>query len=205
MTTIVCVASGPSLTPEDVAYCQGRAHVLAINNNYVLAPWADWLYAGDYTWWRCHLRGSHGNKAWKKTLDDFRGERWTLDRKAAQEFGLKWIEDASAVGKPMRLCTDGGKVYNGSNSGFAAVNLAWHFGATKIVLLGYDMQKTGGKSHWFGDHPAELSSGADYPAFRSFFPLLAEDLAAHGVEVVNASRETALGCFRRATIEEALR
>ncbi len=205
MTTIVCVASGPSLTAEDVAWCRDRARVLAINNNYAMAPWADWLYAGDYQWWRCHLRGSHGRATWKALLDGFTGERWTLDRKASQEFGLHWVEDASDKGKPMRLCKDAGRVYNGANSGFAAINLAYHFGATRIVLLGYDMQKTGGLGHWFGDHPPELSSAADFPAFRSFFPLLAEDLAEAGVEVINCSRATALDCFKRSTVQEVLR
>jgi hypothetical protein len=179
--------------------------VLAINNNYALAPWAEWLYAGDYQWWRCHLRGSHGNKVWKEKLDDFRGERWTLDRKASTDFSLRWIEDASGPNKPMRLCKEPGRVYNGANSGFAAINLAYHFGARRILLLGYDMQKTGGKGHWFGDHPPELSSAADFPAFRSYFPLLAEDLAAEGIEVVNCSRATALDVFRKSTVQEELR
>lgn len=205
MTTIVCVASGPSLTAEDVAWCRGRARVLAINNNYVMAPWADWLYAGDYQWWRCHLRGSHGHKSWLPLLEGFAGERWTLDKKAAEEFGLKHVQDASGPNKPMRLCKDAGFVYNGANSGFAAINLAYHFGAERIILLGYDMQKTDGLGHWFGDHPPELSSAADFPAFRSFFPLLAADLAEAGVRVVNCSRQTALECFRRSTVQEELR
>jgi len=202
--TIVCIASGPSLTQEDVDFCRDRARVLVVNNNYAMAPWADWLYAGDYQWWRCHLRGSHGNRDWKAKLDAFTGERWTLDRKAAQDFGLRWIEDASGPNKAMRLCCEPGKVYNGANSGFAAINLAWHFGARRIVLLGYDMQRTGGVAHWFGDHPPELSSAADYPAFRSFFPLLAADLAADGVAVINCSRATALECFKRSTVQEVL-
>lgn len=49
--TIVCVASGESLTRADVNYCRGKARVLAINDNYRIAPWADWLYACDGRWW----------------------------------------------------------------------------------------------------------------------------------------------------------
>ena len=204
MTTIVCVASGPSLTADDVAYCEGRAKVLAINDNYYRAPFADWLYAGDYQWWRCHLRGSHGRHGWKAALDAFKGERWAMDKKAVDEFGLKWAQDASGPNKPMRLCKDAGFVYNGSNSGFAAINLAYHFGATRILLLGYDMQKTNDQHHWFGDHPAELSSAHDFPCFRSYFPMLAQDLADEGIEVINCSRATALDVFKRSTIQEVL-
>ena len=55
--TVVCLASGPSLTTEDVAYVRGRATVIAVNDAVRLAPWADVLYSNDSTWW---LR----NRAW---------------------------------------------------------------------------------------------------------------------------------------------
>jgi len=36
------------------------------------------------------------------------------------------------------------------------------------------------------------------------FPKLAEDLKAEGVEVINATRDTALECFNKMNLEEAL-
>ena len=50
----VVVASGPSLTAEDVDYCRERAAVIVVNDNYKLAPWADVLYAADPEWWDLH-------------------------------------------------------------------------------------------------------------------------------------------------------
>lgn len=98
------------------------------------------------------------------------------------------------------------RIHYGSNSGYQAINLAYLWGAGQIVLLGYDMQTTGGKQHWFGDHPAgPMQCQSNYSGFMGNFTKLAEDLAARGVDVVNCTRETALTCFRRDSLDNVLR
>lgn len=62
-----------------------------------------------------------------------------------------------------------------------------------------------GRSHWFGDHPPPLRRGSNYARWIAEFDQLASDLKSEGVEVINASRATALTCFPRAPIEVALR
>lgn len=102
------------------------------------------------------------------------------------------------------LNTKPGEVNSGLNSGFQAINLAYHFGARRIVLLGYDMQHTGGKTHWHGDHPRGLTNAEGISSWVKYFRPLAEDLARLGVEVVNCSTDTALTCFTRAPLEATL-
>jgi hypothetical protein len=47
-----------------------------------------------------------------------------------------------------------GWVRTGGHSGYTAINLAVHLGATRIVLLGYDMMASPqGAHHFFGAHP----------------------------------------------------
>lgn len=70
--------------------------------------------------------------------------------------------------------------------------------------MGYDMQHTGGKAHWHGDHPRGLANAQRLDRYVSHFPALADDLRRVGVKVVNCSRETALNCFERADIREVL-
>lgn len=89
--------------------------------------------------------------------------------------------------------------YN-SNSGAQAINLAYLRGATRIVLVGYDMGWTGGKAHWFGDHPQGLTNGR-HQSYVPNFDRLAQDLRAEGVEVINCSRSTNLHQFQRSTLE----
>lgn len=187
MMPIVCVASGPSLTLADVEYARGKANVLVINDNFRLAHWANWLYACDRQWWDAYASDVQAT---------FHGERWTRDKGAADRYGLHYIASAPLPG----LSRDPALIHEGRNSGYQAINLAYHFGARRIVLLGYDMQ--GG--HWFGEHPAEFKAHNDFAEFIPQFDALAADLEHEGVEVVNCSRSTALDCFSRSTIEQVL-
>jgi hypothetical protein len=95
-------------------------------------------------------------------------------------------------------------IHGGGNGGYQTINLVYLFGAVKIILFGFDMQLTGKKSHWHGDHPGDLNRDLPVKTFQKNFPALAQDLKAEGVEVINATRETALECFPRMGIEEAL-
>lgn len=88
------------------------------------------------------------------------------------------------------------------NSGLGAIRLAMLFGAKRIVLLGYDCQHTGGKKHWHGDHPAGLGNAGSVQHWPMRFAAFARRLS--GVEIVNSSRETALKCFPRMDLDEAL-
>lgn len=95
-------------------------------------------------------------------------------------------------------------IHYGNNSGYQAINLAYLWGAERIILLGFDMQHTSGKVHFFGDHPKHLANG---PCFHSIIPMfdrLAKDLEEEGVEVINATRTTALTCFKTQDLETVL-
>lgn len=90
------------------------------------------------------------------------------------------------------------------NSGYQAINLAYHFGVSRILLIGYDMQRTGGKAHWHGDHVSGLTNAEGLSKWATRFPALAQDLEREGVEVINCSQETALTCFPRARLEDVV-
>lgn len=101
---------------------------------------------------------------------------------------------------------DGSRLGAGANSGFQAVNLAALAGAAKIVLTGFDMQHTGGRKHWHADHtnglgnpPATMLSGS-----AAILDQHAPILERRGITVLNATRETALRCYRRVSMGEAL-
>lgn len=93
------------------------------------------------------------------------------------------------------LCVREGCVNSGGNSGYQAVNLAYGLGAERIVLLGFDMQKTGGRSHWHGDHEGGLPNLGRLDHWAARFVALGADLRAAGVPVVNCTRQTAITCF----------
>lgn len=161
--------------------------MIAINDAYRLAPWADVLYACDADWWK-----------WHDGVPTFTGPKYALQRRANVWPGVTVLENTGVEGlehQPFGL-------RNGRNGGYQAINLAVHYGASRIVLLGYDMQARRGKSHWFGEHPTHVRPPFDLLA--AAFPTLVEPLRSAGVTVLNATRETALTCFDRVSLAEAL-
>jgi hypothetical protein len=70
------------------------------------------------------------------------------------------------------------------------------------VLLGFDMQLTGRKTHWHGDHPNLGNPVADrMQTWRSRFGDMAKQTK---VEIVNATRKSALTCFPKVDLIESL-
>ena len=116
------------------------------------------------------------------------------EKKYAEDNGITVYdgEDEQGLGR-------NGVLFFNSNSGAQAIQLAVFRGAKHIILLGYDMQNTGDKSHWFGDHPDTLTN-CNYSAYIHNYNKLASDLERAGIEVVNCSRVTALTQFKRAEL-----
>lgn len=71
-------------------------------------------------------------------------------------------------------------------------------------MLGYDMQKTGGRSHCHGDHKGGLPNLGDLPDWCRRMGELAVDLRRLGIDISNSTRKTALTCFELTTLEDAL-
>lgn len=191
--TVVILATGPSLTQEDVDYCRGKARVLCVNDSYTLASWADALYATDAKWWH-----------WHKGVPSFTGPKWSLEHSQWGSHRVNYPD----VQRLRNAGHDGLEhnptgLRNGRNSGFAAINLAVHYGVKRILLLGYDQQKTKDKSHFFGDHPNKAPS--PYPQFRRIFETLKKPLAKVGIEIVNCSTHTALTAFPQGQLRDVLK
>lgn len=86
----------------------------------------------------------------------------------------------------------------GSNSGLLGIRVAMRLGATRVLLLGYDM----GGTHYFGPHPEPLKN--TLPARFEIFKQQFARFEHPGVEIVNCTPDSALTCFPRMTLQEAL-
>lgn len=196
--TVVIIGGGPSLTPWQVDACRGRANVrvIAVNNAYILAPWADCLYFCDDKWWTWH----------HKALRDWRG--WIVRLQGGlHNFGDERIKVLRNLDHASGLSSDRTGLHTGRNSGYQAINLAVHFGAKKIVLLGFDQQadvsEQGVRTHWHKDHPGGTSVDV-YKAMLPNFPTLVQPLAERGIEIVNCTPGSAIQCFRRGNIDDEM-
>ena len=158
---VIVVASGPSLTQEACDSLRGRK-VLAVSDTYRLMPWARWSYAADYPWWEYHHRHNGIER------------RYSCNARARQRFAL------DAPGRVL-----------GADSGARGLCLAANLGATRIIMLGFDYQHTGGKAHFFGDHPWRNNARGTALWLRDL-PKVVEILTNQGVSLINCTPTTAI-------------
>ncbi len=190
-STATIIATGPSLTPADVAATRrSNGPVIVVNDAHRLAPWADILYAADEYWWERHVG-----------VPSFRGLKYSIEPTRAQWRGLHVLRNTGVFG----LELDPAGLRTGFNSGYQAINLAVHLGARRMILLGFDMGPApDGRTHWFGDHPdAAQRPPSPYREMIAAFDTMVEPLAQIGAVVVNCSRVTRLTTFPTVPLEDA--
>lgn len=176
--TVVCIASGPSLTREDCELVRESGYpTIVTNTTFRMCPWANILFGFDARWW----------KHYRDEVASFRGERLSSSM-VAVNYG------ATVVSLGYR------------NSGACAVALAMSRGASRVVMLAYDADLgPDGETHHHGSHPPELSNAESMGDWPEQFLRLAKVARRRGVTILNASRRTSLTCFPLVALEDALR
>lgn len=162
------LATGESMNQSVADYVRGKCKVIAVSDAYKLAPWADALVSNDSAWWRANPQ-------------------------ALKFAGAKYC--AAQLKGTIRILPEGG-FESTSNSGLLAMRVAQKLGATKILLLGFDMKG----SHFFGKHPDPLGN----TTAKRFVQHIKQFGRWHGCEVINCTPDSALRKFPFAAIEDIL-
>ena len=126
---------------------------------------------------------------WKMYADDvqriFKGERFSNNVQDVR-YRVKQMPDIDGF----------------ANSGAALIAMLIKNKVNRVILLGYDCQKTDGKAHWHGDHPKGLGNAKGMDKWHDRFAKL---IKLEGeTKIINASRATALDMFERMDLENAL-
>jgi hypothetical protein len=195
--TAVLFATGPSLTPavaaEVMAAAAGsRLRLFGCNDAYRAVPVLDVHYACDFAWWRIH----YPEVAQCQIAEGM----WTQEPSMSKsQFPLlRRIAGNSSPG----LSDKQNMIHFGNNSGFQLINLAYLFGIKRMILCGYNMQVINKQKHFFGEHPQGLNRGGGYTGFAANFETIKP--AKHGIEIINATPQTALHCFPKMDLTDAL-
>lgn len=192
--TAVIVGTGPSVQQVDLSPARGAAKVIVIKGEYRHCRWADALYGIDTGWWIAS-RGAR----------DFEGLKFspapTVCRlfPEVRQIRLRPVAQMLVAEKGLLGC---GLRTGGGHSGFQAMNLAVQFGATRILLVGFDM--------WGGRRQANEAGVAKLDPrrveeWRLALEGAAAQIASLGVEVINCSPGSALKAFPASTLAAALR
>ena len=141
----------------------------------------------------------------KNEIDNYKGLKFSIKTGSQYSDNIKILKKGKANG----LETDPQTLAHGNNSGHAAINLAYHLGATRIVLLGFDMgnilHNNKMISHFHDGYPTGAASDKMYlDKFIPGFSQLKSELLALGITVLNASPYSRLNVFPKITIDQAL-
>jgi hypothetical protein len=111
---------------------------------------------------------------------------------------LRYVESKPLDG----LSYQRGLIHEGCNSGYMAINLGLvEFGFARQILLGFDAKGTVGKTHFFGRHDERgVPDRPDYGDLPAHFARMKPK----GLEIINCTRNTAITCFKRMALEDAL-
>lgn len=189
--TVAVMASGPSMSQEvaDRVRAAGLPAIV-VNDTYRLAPWADILYAADRRWWEAN----------PEAVTEFAGT------KLVAQSGLAF-SDVILIQRSGNRGFDARPQFirTGGNSGYAAVHIALHTGAARVLLLGFDMH---GK-HWFGSHSRRapnnrLLTDPSPHSFALWCERFNDLRGAAGADIVNCTPGSALKAFRFSRLEDEL-
>lgn len=197
------IATGPSAKREAaIPGLRGSFGVIAIKEAAVdLAPWADVAYGCDAAWW-IHRRG----------LPNFRGVKVAWAPRVGTEYPDVHLIRIAESGRSRphdreyihRILVDRpGVIGSGHSSGFQALNLAVQFGARRVALIGFNLSG----SHYYGRNNWPKAGNPDDAQFarcRGAYEGASPFLKSIGVDVVNTTTGSALGCFRHVPLPQII-
>lgn len=175
-------------------------HIIGVNMAYRIGNWIDIVAFGDSGFF---LREREG-------LSKFPGLKVAFHSTSKNE---TWVKFLGRDPKSKGLSTNSGRVCWNGNSGAAAINVAVHTGAKRIFLLGFDMKIGVNKfQHWHNLYNKGPVQDTDQRRVRKLpferhmvgFPVIAEDAKALGITIINVCPDSAIQCFQKMTLKEAL-
>lgn len=178
-------------------------NTIGINNAFELGSWIDVCYFGDSRWFEWN----------RKKLRTFGGLKITSVSGLSERGDIKtvfWSRDKDKEGCPKMLGIDKNPKYVRWNwsSGGAAINIAYHLGIKRIVLIGYDMcSNSNGENNWHDNHLIKNDKKNEEITFKRFmqgFSVIAEDLKNEEIEVINTNLSSKIEAFPKIKLEEAL-
>ena len=200
---VFILGGGPSLNDVNFDLIKGK-HVIGVNNaygdrisdnngkliEYKCRDWVDICFFGDGRWFDWH-------EVW---LRKFKGQIFSCATRARHLERIIYVQRGKSLGIEAKT----NAIAWNRSSGAAAISLAYHFGAKRIILLGFDMRMIDGKGNWHTDHKTSRKDASVYRRFKEVFKHIKEDADKLGVEVLNATPDSAIIDFKFVKLEDVI-
>lgn len=183
---VAVIGGGPSLIDFDFERLRG-AHVLAVKSSIFDIPWADAGFGLDYC--RDKLATVQSRIYWAVREDQ-------LEPPPSRNITfLKRLPGQN-------LSDDPSVIYGGGTSGFGALQVCIHKHAKQIVLFGFDYASSA--PNGVGQEKKRAQNAANWSAWAEHFSVYVPYLSQHGISVVNACPSSAIRCFQKVAMQDAI-
>jgi hypothetical protein len=225
--TLVLMGNGPSLKDVDFSLLEGY-HTFGLNSAYRAYPRLNWwpTYHGCFDY---RVTDNH-EQSFIDLIESGKVERHFYIKQISDNPRLTYVNllPYGSTNKTNNKEDDFRNFHDNGNSGANACSVGICLGYKKIILLGVDcnyvefvdgskkdgvglkMEKTPDKNpnYWFDDYQQKgdeynIPRGADF--HKPTWNMLAYRAAHEGIEMINCSPITTLRCFKRMSLEEALK
>jgi hypothetical protein len=204
--TGIVVGTGPSITDADIEAIRAarqadRGRVFAANRAHEFVP-ADVIHGCNYQFWH----------RWWPDLRDHPADRWTTRPELEGIYpGLEYIAERWEPG----LSRDPAWIAAHHGTGPQLVNIAYLYGCTRLLLVGWDMRFHGKQDNrtyvtrrYLGEDDLTLQHWPRTGPNGELEGLIREmetiRPAEYGIEIINCTPGSALRCFPFMEIDRAL-
>jgi len=181
------LCTGESLKPQRAMIRELRGRIIAVKHAVHARPDADVLF----------LSGEGTAEVAQELIPKFTG-KYVVVRGKSDSSVPDFVKRVTRTKDHTRLCDLPDHVA-GRDSGTSSINLSHLFGATEIIVLGFDM--VGGH---FCKHPMQYPPESHFERHMEVLPAMAEDAKARGIRIVNCSPISRVTCFERRPLEDFL-
>jgi hypothetical protein len=191
-TAIVC-GTGPSITPEIIKAVDDSGHrIFGANRAWEIFN-CDVVHGCNHQFWDYY---------WPQ-IQEQSFDKWTTRPELEGKYpGLEYIEERWEDG----LSKEQNWISAHHGTGPQLVNIAYLYGCTRLLLVGWDMRylgKTGQHQytarHYLGEYPKEMvhwpqtgPNGEQTGLIEEMGTIHPED---YGIEIINCTKDSAMKCF----------
>jgi len=176
---VYIVGGGTSLQDFDFKLLENK-NTIVLNKAMLYVPNADVLWYSDVRFYRWFI----------DEINSFKGLVFTKNLKHSSD-KITVLKDSGHHG----LSLNPKYIKTGYNSGYAAINLAFHLGATTINLLGYDFYNHKNKTHFHDGYKNNFTQESSYNIMLNSFLSIVELLKRLDIKVYNYNRNSKLKLF----------
>lgn len=168
--------------------------VIGVNMAFLLGDCIDLCFFGDK-----NFPQKVADAGYSKEFAEFFGWKVTCHHSFTSDPLIKYVAHSKSFrfgisDNPNVVCWN-------HNSGGAAISIAANAGASRIVLVGFDMKDVKKRTHWHDGY------GKAFPPFDKHligFDQIAKDADKRKIEIINANPDSAITQFQKCTVKELL-